>query len=228
MGSRIRGNRGPESVPQRSFRHPPGHLEVQPMERKPCGLIVSVPPPLHQIGRRTWPCSQSCSALRPVIFKSPAPKVIAPAIAAAKPLELAVLLADDFEAAKAAGANGVYFTAAGADVAKARAALGSAGIVGAACGLSRHTAMEAAEAGAGLRRFRRFGPGQMRAGGGAFLLVGRNHRRALRARFRHRPSGTLCSLKSTPGFHFDRGGGARRRRPYFCNRVRLAKPNVKI
>lgn len=130
------------------------------MERKPCGLIVSVPPPLHQ----TWAANLAVLAklFRPaaVIFKSPAPKVIAPAIAAAKLLELAVLLADDIEAAKAAGANGVYFTAAGADLAKARAALGSAAIVGAACGLSRHGAMEAAEAGVDFIAFDASDPAQ--------------------------------------------------------------------
>ena len=123
------------------------------MERKPCGLIVSVPPPLQQM----WAVNLAVlgKLFRPaaIVFKDPAPKVLAQAAAAAKPLELAVLVADDFGAAKAAGASGVYFTAAGADVAKARAALGSAGIVGAACGLSRHTAMEAAEAGADFVAF---------------------------------------------------------------------------
>ncbi|MGO9485022.1 MAG: thiamine phosphate synthase [Rhodomicrobium sp.] len=118
------------------------------MEVKPCGLISVIPPALQQ----EWAANLTGLArlFRPaaLIFENPAPAVLAQAIAGAKALELAVLLAGEAEEAAAAGANGVYIATPGADAGRARAVLGSAGIVGAACGLSRHAAMECAEAGA--------------------------------------------------------------------------------
>ena len=64
-----------------------------------------------------------------------------------------MLLTGAAEEARAAGANGVYLADPGADVAAARAVLGSLGIAGAACDLSRHAAMESAEAGADFIAF---------------------------------------------------------------------------
>lgn len=70
-------------------------------------------------------------------------------IAVAHPADVALLVADDAAAAHAAGFDGVHLTLMqdGA-VAQARAKLGPDGVIGAFCGLSRHAAMIAAEAGA--------------------------------------------------------------------------------
>ncbi|MEM6490487.1 MAG: thiamine phosphate synthase, partial [Pseudomonadota bacterium] len=70
-------------------------------------------------------------------------------IALAHPADVALLLADDADAARAGGFDGVHLTLVpdGA-VASARKKLGADAIVGAFCGLSRHMAMTAAEAGA--------------------------------------------------------------------------------
>ncbi len=123
------------------------------MQPKPCGLITVIPPALE----KEWAANLTGFArlFRPaaLIFMKPAPAVLAQAAASAKPLELAVLVADAAEDAHAGGANGVYLSKAGADVSQARAVLGSAGIIGAACGLSRHAAMESAEAGADFVAF---------------------------------------------------------------------------
>ncbi len=128
------------------------------MDAKPCGLISVIPPALQQ----EWADKLTGLArlFRPaaLIFKDPVPAVLARAIAAAKPLELGVLIAGSAEEAAAAGANGVYLPGAADNVAKARASLGSAGIVGAACGLSRHAAMESAEAGADFIAFEALDP----------------------------------------------------------------------
>jgi len=128
------------------------------MERKPCGLIAVIPPALQKewaehltaLARRFRPAA--------LIFREPEPGILAQAIAAAQAVELAILLTDDAEAARAACAGGVYLTMPGADMAKARAVLGNSGIAGAACGLSRHAAMESAEAGADFVVFDASGP----------------------------------------------------------------------
>ncbi len=118
------------------------------MEVKPCGLISVIPPVLQE----EWAANLTglASIFRPaaLILKNPAPAVLAKTIAGAKPLELAVLLAGDAKEAAAAGAGGVYLALVDADVGRARTVLGSDAIIGTACGLSRHAAMESAEAGA--------------------------------------------------------------------------------
>ena len=123
------------------------------MEVKPCGLISVIPPALQE----EWAANLTGLAriFRPaaVILKNPAPAVLAKTIAGAKPLELAVLLAGDAKEAAAAGAGGVYLGLVDAVVGRARTLLGSEAIIGAACGLSRHAAMESAEAGADFVAF---------------------------------------------------------------------------
>ena len=57
------------------------------------------------------------------------------------------------EEAAAAGASGVYLNLMDANVGRARTVLGSDAIIGTACGLSRHAAMESAEAGADFIAF---------------------------------------------------------------------------
>lgn len=123
------------------------------MELKPCGLISVIPPALQQ----EWAANLAGLArlFRPaaLIFEDPAPDVLAQALAGAKPLELAVLITGDVNKATAAGASGVYLATPGADTGRARTVLGSTAIIGAACGLSRHAAMECAEAGADFIAF---------------------------------------------------------------------------
>ncbi|MFY9642485.1 MAG: thiamine phosphate synthase [Rhodomicrobium sp.] len=133
------------------------------MDTKPCGLICVVPPALQQ----EWAdkLTELARLFQPaaLIFKDPVPAALAQAIARAKPLELAVLVTGTAEEAAEARANGVYLSAATEDVAKARAALGSAGVIGAACGLSRHAAMESAEAGADFIAFDASDPAALEA-----------------------------------------------------------------
>jgi thiamine-phosphate pyrophosphorylase len=92
-----------------------------------------------------------------LIFEAPSAEILEQAVAAAKLLELAVLLTGNAGAARLAGADGLYLSAA-AGILEARAALGSAAVIGAACGLSRHAAMESAEAGADFVSFDASGP----------------------------------------------------------------------
>jgi thiamine-phosphate pyrophosphorylase len=123
------------------------------MEVKPCGLISVIPPALQQ----EWAANLTGLArlFRPaaLILKSPAPAVLAQAIAGAKACELALLLAGSAGDAAAAGAGGVYLTLIGEDASRARTLLGGDAVIGAACGLSRHAAMESAEAGADFVTF---------------------------------------------------------------------------
>lgn len=123
------------------------------MEPKPCGLIALVPPALQDewTANLTWLAKRFCPAA--LIFETPSAEILARAVAAAKPLDLAVLVTDRAEAAHVAGADGVYLSSPGAGILEARAALGSAAVIGAACGLSRHAAMESAEAGADFVSF---------------------------------------------------------------------------
>ncbi|MBI4725550.1 MAG: thiamine phosphate synthase [Rhodomicrobium sp.] len=123
------------------------------MEAKPCGLITVVPPALQNEWVERLPGLVKSFRPAALIFQRPFPDVLAKAIAGAKAFELAILLADNVGEAKDSGANGVYFSSAEADMAKAREELGSAAILGAACGLSRHAAMENAEAGADFVAF---------------------------------------------------------------------------
>jgi thiamine-phosphate pyrophosphorylase len=124
------------------------------MEPKPCGLITFVPPALQN----EWAANLAGFAKRfrpaALIFEAPAAETLAQAVAAAKPFELAVLSTGNAAAARVAGADGLYLSATpGAGILEARAALGSAAVIGVACGLSRHAAMESAEAGADFVSF---------------------------------------------------------------------------
>jgi len=67
---------------------------------------------------------------------------------AAKRQTLAILLEDDFELAAALDADGVHLRADGERLREARRLLGAQKSIGASCALSRHDAMEMAEAGA--------------------------------------------------------------------------------
>ncbi len=123
------------------------------MNEKPCGLIAAVPPALEM----EWAArlTEFVSRFKPaaLILQTPPSEAAASLIAKAKALELAILIADDVDAARAAGANGVYLSEPEASASFARKALGGDALVGAACGLSRHAAMECAEAGADFVAF---------------------------------------------------------------------------
>jgi thiamine-phosphate pyrophosphorylase len=62
--------------------------------------------------------------------------------------EAAFLVEDRAEIARAGGCDGVHLSGAATSVAAARRLLGAEAIIGVGCGLSRHDAMDAAEAGA--------------------------------------------------------------------------------
>ncbi len=123
------------------------------MDEKPCGLIVIVPPALEA----GWAArlAEFVAQFKPaaLIIQAPTDSRQAGLIEAARAFELAVLFADDVDAARRAGAGGVFFTAPEAGIAAARKALGPNAIIGAACGISRHAAMESAEEGADFVAF---------------------------------------------------------------------------
>lgn len=120
------------------------------MADKPCGLICLIPPSLQ---------AEWAAKLSEFVKRFPPAAIILTAphstelVLAAKPFELAVLFHDDCHHAKVAGASGVYLSGALEEVTKARADLGSAAIIGAECDLSRHDAIEKAEAGADFVAF---------------------------------------------------------------------------
>ncbi len=118
------------------------------MEVKPCGLIAVIPPALQEEWAANLPGLVRLFRPAALILKNPAPAVLAQAIAGAKTLEIALLLAGTAEEAAAAGAGGVYLSLVGADAGRARTLLGGDAVIGVACGLSRHAAMECAEAAA--------------------------------------------------------------------------------
>jgi thiamine-phosphate pyrophosphorylase len=123
------------------------------MAEKPCGLIAMIPPALEA----EWAArlEELIKPFKPAALIIQAPQTAAPAclIEKAKPLALAVLFADAAEAAHKTGASGVYFSLDAANISDARRTLGGESIIGAACGLSRHAAMESAEAGADFIAF---------------------------------------------------------------------------
>jgi thiamine-phosphate pyrophosphorylase len=122
------------------------------MAHKPCGLISAVPAALQP----EWVSNleRLTKVFRPAALiliglHSSAARLVAEA----GPLEFAILFADAAAEARRDGANGVYFSNPGSDIAGTRAELGSASVIGASCGLSRHAAMENAEGGADFVAF---------------------------------------------------------------------------
>lgn len=123
------------------------------MEPKPCGLITIILPALERDWAKGF--ADLIGRFKPaaLVLQAPPTKAAQDIIASAKAFELAVIFWDAVDAARKTGANGVYFPAAEADVAGARKTLGADAILGAGCGLSRHAAMESAEAGADFVAF---------------------------------------------------------------------------
>lgn len=122
------------------------------MLEKPCGLIPVIPPALQAGWAENF--AGYLGRFRPAaLVLRDVSEHTAIIIREAKPFELAVLIIDDVEASVKVGATGVYFSTPGADLTDARSRLGSAAVLGAASGLSRHAAMESAEAGADFVAF---------------------------------------------------------------------------
>lgn len=123
------------------------------MNAKPCGLISCIPPALQ----KEWAQNLALFARRfrpaALILKQPAQDVLERILEKARPIELAILVTDSIATACNSGASGVYFPVYGGNVKKARDELGSSAVIGAFCGLSRHAAMECAEAGADFIAF---------------------------------------------------------------------------
>lgn len=123
------------------------------MNDKPCGLITIVPPTLET----EW--SQSLTELiklfKPaaLILQGPSGHALKNLLAKAHAAELAVLLTDAVHKTRELRATGVYLSTPGSGVSNVRTELGSQAIIGAACSLSRHIAMESAEAGADFIAF---------------------------------------------------------------------------
>ena len=123
------------------------------MNEKPCGLITIIPPALEtewaeRLGELIKPFKPAA-----LILQGPSSGALKDLLAKAQSAELAVLLADAVHKTRELHANGVYLSTPGCGVSNVRIELGPQAIIGAACGLSRHMAMESAEAGADFVAF---------------------------------------------------------------------------
>jgi thiamine-phosphate pyrophosphorylase len=129
--------------------------------RKPCGLITMIPPALET----EWVegLAELIQPFKPaaLILQVPSTGALANLLANAQAAELAVLFVDAVHQTREMGANGVYLSTPGSGVSNVRRELGASSIIGAACGLSRHAAMESAEAGADFVAFDASSPENM-------------------------------------------------------------------
>jgi thiamine-phosphate pyrophosphorylase len=123
------------------------------MPEKACGLIAVIPSALHAEWAASLPVFLKRFRPAALLLNPPYEEAAAALIAAAGPHELGILFRGAVADAKQAGASGVYLAGGAATAKAARETLGSAAIIGAACALSRHQAMEAAEAGADFVSF---------------------------------------------------------------------------
>ncbi len=125
------------------------------MNDKPCGLITIIPPALEAEWAERLAEFIERERFTPaaLILQGPSTGALANLLANAQGIELAVLLVDAVHKTREMGADGVYLSTPGSGVSNVRRELGSEAIIGAACGLSRHTAMESAEAGADFIAF---------------------------------------------------------------------------
>ena len=88
-----------------------------------------------------------------LILQGPSAGALTSLLAKSRAAELAVLLVDAVHMARETRASGVYLSTPGCGISNVRRELGSEAIIGAACGLSRHVAMEGAEASADFVAF---------------------------------------------------------------------------
>ena len=129
--------------------------------RKPCELITMIPSALET----EW-AERLAELIQPfkpaaLILQVPSTGALANLLANAQAAELAVLFVDAVHQTREMGANGVYLSTPGSGVSNVRRELGASSIIGAACGLSRHAAMESAEAGADFVAFDASSPENM-------------------------------------------------------------------
>jgi thiamine-phosphate pyrophosphorylase len=129
--------------------------------RKPCELITMVPSALET----AW-AERLAELIQPfkpaaLILQIPSTGALANLLANAQAAELAVLFIDAVHQTREMGANGVYLSTPGSGISNVRRELGASSIIGAACGLSRHVAMETAEAGADFVAFDATSPENM-------------------------------------------------------------------
>jgi thiamine-phosphate pyrophosphorylase len=129
--------------------------------RKPCELITMIPSALET----EW-AERLAELIQPfkpaaLILQVPSTDALANLLANAQAAELAVLFVDAVHQTREMGANGVYLSTPGSGVSNVRRELGASSIIGAACGLSRHAAMESAEAGADFVAFDASSPENM-------------------------------------------------------------------
>jgi thiamine-phosphate pyrophosphorylase len=129
--------------------------------RKPCGLITMIPSALETEWAESL--AELIQRFKPaaLILQVPSTGALANLLANAQAAELAVLFVDAIHQTREMGANGVYLSTPGAGVSNVRRELGASSIIGAACGLSRHSAMESAEAGADFVAFDASSPENM-------------------------------------------------------------------
>jgi thiamine-phosphate pyrophosphorylase len=129
--------------------------------RKPCELITMIPSALET----EW-AERLAELIQPfkpaaLILQAPSTGALANLLANAQAAELAVLFVDAVHQTREMGANGVYLSTPGSGISNVRRELGASSIIGAACGLSRHVAMETAEAGADFIAFDASSPENM-------------------------------------------------------------------
>jgi thiamine-phosphate pyrophosphorylase len=129
--------------------------------RKPCELITMIPSALET----EW-AERLAELIQPfkpaaLILQVPSTGALANLLANAQAAELAVLFVDAVHQTREMGANGVYLSTPGSGISNVRRELGASSIIGAACGLSRHVAMETAEAGADFVAFDASSPENM-------------------------------------------------------------------
>jgi thiamine-phosphate pyrophosphorylase len=144
---------------------PLGHdPELGREARPPCQLYL-ISPPAFDLGAHAAALEQALAASGPVAayqlrLKGAADAEMLAAAAVLRPIcaahEVAFILNDRADLAKAAGADGVHLGQGDGSVAAARALMGQDAQIGVTCHGSRHLAMEAGEAGANYVAFGAF------------------------------------------------------------------------
>ncbi len=119
------------------------------MTAKPCGLIAAIPAVFQARLAQEMPGIAKRFKHAALILEPGDDEAARQLISAAQRPDIAVLLASNVDLAVQFDATGVYLPNADAGaVTAARQRLPNGAIIGAGCGLSRHSAMETAEAGA--------------------------------------------------------------------------------
>lgn len=139
--------------------------------RPPCQLYLITPPAIADLEAFAGLLDQALSAgpvaALQIRLKDASNDQITAAVARLAPIarahDVAVILNDQPDLAKATGCDGVHVGQEDAPVAEARRIMGPDAMIGATCHDSRHLAMEAAEAGADYVAFGAFFPTDTKA-----------------------------------------------------------------